>query len=214
MVAMRVLPRRSPYRPCAAEAPAQARAANIKAIPAQVGVKSNRFISRFGMYASPAKNAPATIPRMSTTLGSPRRASKVPRGSSGRAATPITTMAPIATNQPSRRSSKSAVRPTVTAPAATTTASPSRRQTAEPPPPSPPPRSTPRRRSAIVANARAVSTATPRNAHRQCRNSATAPARNGPIIDGTTHAAAKAAKTRPCRFGGYSLATTTYSATV
>ena len=59
-----------------------------------------------------------------------------------------------------------------------------------------------------------VSRAMPRNTQRQCRYSVTAPARNGPTSEGTTHAAEKAANTRPCVSGGYTRATTTYSATV
>ncbi len=52
-------------------------------------------------------------------------------------------------------------------------------------------------RSATIANAMSVRAATPRNTQRQWRYSATAPARNGPMSEGTTHAAEKAANTRP-----------------
>ena len=182
-------------------------------MPAHVAVKSNFFISRYGMYASAAKKAPATIPRISTTLGSPAPARSVRRGNSGITANPIASTAPSATGH-LIEGCRSAEKPTTTAKTATTTASTSRTISVLRSCGVPRPRSTPRRRTAIIRNAAAVSTATPRNAQRQSRYSATAPARKGPTIDGTTHAAAKAAKIRPCRWGGYSRATTTYSATV
>ena len=52
-----------------------------------------------------------------------------------------------------------------------------------------------------MVKATTVSAATPRNTQRQCRYSVTAPARKGPMSEGTTHAAEKAANTRPCSRG-------------
>jgi len=79
------------------------------------------------MYASAAKNEPATSPRMSTTLGRPRPARSVRFGSRGSTATAITTSAPSATGHPIE-GVMSAEKPMSTASTATTTAS-SRRVT-------------------------------------------------------------------------------------
>lgn len=211
--AMRLLPSTSPYRPWTAEPPAQANAESIKAIPAQVGVKPNSAMSRYGMYASAAKKPPATSPRTRMTLGSPGTDRNVPFGSRGTTAKPMTIRATSASGQP-HADGTSADKPTATAPTATTMASSSRRVSPATLLGSPPPRSSARSRTAIRVNAITVRAATPRKAHRQSKNSAIAPARNGPIIAGITQAAAKAAKIRPCRCGGYSRETTTYSATV
>ena len=93
----------------------------MRARPAIVGLKSKLSMSIFGTYASAAKNAPATRPRISTTLGSRGAARSDPAGSSGLMANAMTTIETRASGQPIAGAA-SAANPTATAAIATTTA--------------------------------------------------------------------------------------------
>ncbi len=198
-------------RPCSHDPVAQVSAAAVRARPASVGPSPRSRESSSGRKTSAPKNAAALSPRSAITAGRPGRAVTVPAGSSRGTDTTSATSAATPTTVP--------VRPP-TCPASCRPAAPAAAPAAHPIRRAHPPRGCPAgcgstgspspRNAGSTSNAAGTaSAAASRNTQRQSRCSTISPASGGPTTDGSTHAAANAAKIRGRRSGGTHRPTTT-----